>query len=87
MLREYATDNDLTHRALWDAGAGATDTPAQPEMCNIGTPIEEYGNDEFFDTDDDRSFTRAELERELYRGQKKHDKQTNGTLFKRTSNR
>ena len=47
MLREYATDNDLTHRALWGAGAGATDIPAQPEMYNIGTPIEEYGNDEF----------------------------------------
>ena len=60
MLREYATDNDLTHRALWDAGAGATDTPARPEMYNIGTPIEEYGNDEFFDTEE--GITRAELE-------------------------
>ena len=60
-LREYATDNDLTHRALWDAGAeGGTDTPAQPEMYNIGTPIEEYGNDDFFDTEE--GITRAELE-------------------------
>ena len=48
MLREYATDNDHTHRALWDAGAEArTDTPARPEMYNIGTPIDEYGNDDF----------------------------------------
>ena len=61
MLREYATDNDLTHRALWDAGAeGGTDTPAQPEMYNIGTPIEEYGNDDFFDTEDGIAW--AELE-------------------------
>ena len=69
MLREYATDNDLTHRALWDAGAGATDTPAQPEMNNIGTPIEEYGNDEFFDTDEDTSFTRAQLEGVIQRAE------------------
>ena len=79
MLREYATDNDLTHRALWDAGAGATDTPAQPEMYNIGTPIEEYGNDEFFDTEDARdephvlrdnaSFTRAQLEGVIQRAE------------------
>ena len=69
MLREYATDNDLTHRALWDAGAGATDTPAQPEMYNIGTPIEEYGNDEFFDTDEDTSFTRAQLEGVIQRAE------------------
>ena len=41
MLREYATDNKLTNRALWDAGAQArTDTPARPEMYVIGTPIE-----------------------------------------------
>ena len=73
MLREYATDNDLTHRALWDAGAegelrspsglrpdGITDTSARPEMYNIGTPIEEYGNDDFFDTEE--GITRAELE-------------------------
>ena len=69
MLREYATDNDLTHRALWDAGAGATDTPAQPEMYNIGTPIEEYGNDEFFDTEEDTSFTRAQLEGVIQRAE------------------
>ena len=79
MLRDYATDNDLTHRALWDAGAGATDTPAQPEMYNIGTPIEEYGNDEFFDTEDARdeprvlrdnaSFTRAQLEGVIQRAE------------------
>ena len=79
MLREYATDNDLTHRALGDAGAGATDTPAQPEMYNIGTPIEEYGNDEFFDTEDARdeprvlrdnaSFTRAQLEGVIQRAE------------------
>ena len=67
MLREYATDNDLTHRALWDAGAGATDTPAQPEMYNIGTPIEEYGNDEFFDTEE--GVTRAELEGVIQRAE------------------
>ena len=67
MLREYATDNDLTHRALWDAGAGATDTPAQPEMYNIGTPIEEYGNDEFFDTEE--GITRAELEGVIQRAE------------------
>ena len=79
MLREYATDNDLTHRALWDAGAGATDTPVQPEMYNIGTPIEEYGTDEFFDTEDARdeprvlrdnaSFTRAQLEGVIQRAE------------------
>ena len=82
MLREYATDNDLTHRALWDAGAegelrspsglrpdGITDTPAQPEMYNIGTPIEEYGNDDFFDTDEDTSFTRAQLEGVIQRAE------------------
>ena len=67
MLREYATDNDLTHRALWDAGAGATDTPAQPEMYNIGTPIEEYGNDEYFDTEE--GVTRAELEGVIQRAE------------------
>ena len=67
MLREYATDNDLTHRALWDAGAGATDTPTQPEMYNIGTPIEEYGNDDFFDTEE--GITRAELEGVLQRAE------------------
>ena len=68
MLREYATDNDLTHRALWDAGAeGGTDTPAQPEMYNIGTPIEEYGNDDFFDTED--GITRAELEGVIQRAE------------------
>ena len=67
MLREYATDNDLTHRALWDAGAGATDTPAQPEMYNIGTPIEEYGNDEFFDTEE--GITRAQLEGVIQRAE------------------
>ena len=67
MLREYATDNDLTHRALWDAGAGATDTPAQPEMYNIGTPIEEYGNDEYFDTEE--GITRAELEGVIQRAE------------------
>ena len=67
MLREYATDNDLTHRALWDAGAGATDTPAQPEMYNIGTPIEEYGNDDFFDTEE--GITRAELEGVIQRAE------------------
>ena len=45
MLREYATDNDLTHRALWDAGAeGSTETPRRPEMYNIGTPIEQFDN-------------------------------------------
>ena len=45
MLREYATDNDLTHRALWDAGAeGSTETPRSPEMYNIGTPIEQFDN-------------------------------------------
>ena len=70
MLREYATDNDLTHRALWNAGAGATDTPARPEMYNIGTPIEEYGNDDFFDTDEDTSFTRAQLEGVIQRAEK-----------------
>ena len=70
MLREYATDNDRTHRALWDAGAeGATDTPAQPEMYNIGTPIEEYGTDEFFDTEEDTSFTRAQLEGVIQRAE------------------
>ena len=70
MLREYATDNDLIHRALWDAGAEArTDTPAQPEMYNIGTPIEEYGNDDFFDTDEDTSFTRAQLEGVIQRAE------------------
>ena len=70
MLREYATDNDLTHRALWDAGAeGGTDTPAQPEMYNIGTPIEEYGSDDFFDSDEDTSFTRAQLEGVIQRAE------------------
>ena len=45
MLREYATDNDLTHRALWDAGAeGSTETPRRPEMYNIGRPIEQFDN-------------------------------------------
>ena len=50
MLREYATDNDLTHRALWDAGASArADSPTRPQMLNIGSdePAEQYGNDEF----------------------------------------
>ena len=43
MLREYATDNDLTHRALWAAGAeGSTETPRRPEMYNIGTPLEQF---------------------------------------------
>ena len=69
ILREYATDNDLTHRALWDAGAEATDTPAQSEMYNIATPIEEYGNDEFFDTDEDTSFTRVQLEGVIQRAE------------------
>ena len=69
MLREYATDNDLTHRALCNAGAeGGTDTPARPEMYNIGTPIEEYGNDEFFDTEE--GITRAELEGVIQRAEK-----------------
>ena len=70
MLREYATDNDLTHRALWDAGASArADSPTRPQMFNIGSdePAEQYGNDEFFDTDEDTSFTRAQLEGVLQR--------------------
>ena len=70
MLREYATDNDLTHRALWDAGASArADSPTGPEMFNIGSvePSEQYGNDDFFDTEEDTSFTRAELEGVLQR--------------------
>ena len=70
MLREYATDNDLTHRALWDAGASArADSPTRPQMLNIGSdePAEQYGNDEFFDTDEDTSFTRAQLEGVLQR--------------------
>ena len=52
MLREYATDNDLTHRALWDAGASArADSPTRPQMFHIGSeePAEQYGNDEFID--------------------------------------
>ena len=46
MLREYASDNDLTHRGvLWDVGAGGSDTPPPlPERYNIGTPIEVYGD-------------------------------------------
>ena len=70
MLRGYATDNDLTHRALWDAGASArADSPTRPQMLNIGSdePAEQYGNDEFFDTDEDTSFTRAQLEGVLQR--------------------
>ena len=60
MLREYATDNDLTHRELRDAGAEArTDTPAQPEMYNIGTPM---AMTIFFGTDVDTNFTRVQLE-------------------------
>ena len=70
MLREYATDNDLTLPALWDAGASArADSPTGPEMFNIGSvePSEQYGNDDFFDTGEDTSFTRAELEGVLQR--------------------
>ena len=38
-------------------------------MFNIGSeePAEQYGNDEFFDTDEDTSFTRAQLEGVLQR--------------------
>ena len=70
MLREYATDNDLTHRALWDAGASSrADSPTRPQMFNIGSEelMEQYGNDEFFDTDEDTSFARAQLEGVLQR--------------------
>ena len=38
-------------------------------MYNIGTPIEEYGNDEFFDSDEDTSFTRAQLEGVIQRAE------------------
>ena len=51
MLREYDTNNDLTHRALRDAGASArADSPTRPQMFNIGSdePAEQYGNDKFF---------------------------------------
>ena len=46
MMRQYATDNNMTHRALWDVGAGAGGRDV--EMFNIGTPtsfFDEFGND------------------------------------------
>ena len=46
MMRQYASDNDMTHRALWDVGAGAGGRDV--EMFNIGTPtsfLDEFGND------------------------------------------
>ena len=56
MLRQYASDNDLTHRALFtqndraDPQANAPQQPTTPEMFNIGTDVDNMSIVEEFGT-------------------------------------
>ena len=65
LLREYADDNDLTHRNLFTVHE-------RPDRYNLDadnpeTEVFGNGDDEFFDTDEDLRYTQGEVESLLQR--------------------
>ena len=69
-MREYAQDNGLTHRSLFTPNDAPRRAPQQFDMdANNLTTVEAFGNDEFYDTEENTGFTRGELEGVLQRAE------------------
>ena len=69
-MREYAQDSGLTHRSLFTPNDAPRRAPQQFDMdANNLTTVEAFGNDEFYDTEENTGFTRGELEGVLQRAE------------------